>query len=485
MSINFICKTVNSLLLSIPENSQGSMSSDVNNPADLKNCPKTSESTRENMDSEDLCMTQSSILYLLQEATKLVTPPKQHSLDVEKFSDDTKEMFISQNSTSLKQNGQEVRTVKTQPSFTGAFSMLSSSPWEVMSLINLQCERLLHSGGTHGEEENSHTHKTNVDTKSEAEDVPREWSLFPSDVSTSFASSRADVMEHAMEPDVGCLDPRIIDSTDQLAIQSSNENSESLTVRAVEDLAELISKTTEDGILSSRVINEERTDNCFLVETSVLPLDLTKKVEICENTTGNSEGVNEMASISSISEVPHSPEIRSVDFTSSLVAEKYEDSCFSFNEGEKAACESALVLETPPSSTDLNNNLEDEKLQEAEKTYTVSSTKWGNRRRTPRKQAHPARSADLQDPNLQGVTFNMHSELDHSTDQCHLHITSNYRQALCPMHNTKHRLFKCETNKLGHYSRSHNFIKSQIQVTPTYIFRFMYQYMYLQDTFAN
>ncbi|XP_026789049.3 GATA-type zinc finger protein 1 isoform X2 [Pangasianodon hypophthalmus] len=359
------------------------MSSEVNSPADLRNCSKTTESTKEDMDSEDVCMTQSSILYLLQEATKLVTPPKQHGLDVEKLHDGTKEMIVSHNSTSLKQKGQEVRTVKTQPSFTGAFSMLSSSPWEVMSLINLQCERLLHSGGTHGEEEESQTQKTKTDTKSEDRDVTREWSSFPSTGSASIVSMRTDTMEHAMESDVCCSVPHIIDPTDHLAIQSTSENSESAAIKAVEDLAELISKTTEDSLLSSRVMSEERTDHCFLVETSVLPLDLTKKVEICEHSIEN---------------------------------------------GEKAECESALVSETPPSRADVNNNLEDETLQEAEKTSTQPG--WGNRRRTPRKQAHPARSADLQDPGLQGVTFSMHTQLDHSTDQCRLLITSNYSK-LC------------------------------------------------------
>ncbi|MCI4375794.1 hypothetical protein PGIGA_G00113680 [Pangasianodon gigas] len=190
-------------------------------------------------------------------------------------------------------------------------------------------------------------------------------------------------MEHAMESDVCCSVPHIIDPTDHLAIRSTSENSENAAIKAVEDLAELISKTTEDSLLSSRVRSEERTDHCFLVETSVLPLDLTKKVEICEHSIEN---------------------------------------------GENTECESALVSETPPSRADVNNNLEDETLQEAEKTSTQPG--WGNRRRTPRKQAHPARSADLQDPGLQGVTFSMHTQLDHSTDQCRLLITSNYSK-LC------------------------------------------------------
>ncbi|XP_058259875.1 GATA-type zinc finger protein 1 [Hemibagrus wyckioides] len=404
------------------------MSSEVNTPADLRTSPNTSENAREDMAPEDLCMTQSSILYLLQEATKLVAPPKQHSLDMAKFHDGTKETIVSHDSTRFEQNVQEVGSAKTQPSFTGAFSMLSCSPWEVMSLINLQCERLLHSDGTHEAEEDSQTHKTKMDTESEDGDVVQE---FPSAVSTSPESSGTDTMEHVMESDVSCSVPHI-DPTDHLSIRSTGENGEGAAVEAVEDLAELISKTTEDSLLSSRVMSDKRTDHCSLVETSVLPLDLTKKVGICEHPIGNSQGVNKMGNVSSICDAAQSPEISSVDFTSSLVAEKYQGPCFSFNEGENAECECALMSETPPPRTDLNNNLEDEPLQEAEKTCTVVSTqaRWGNQRRTPRKQAHPARSPDLNDPELQGVTFSMRTQLDHSTDQCRLLITSNYSK-LC------------------------------------------------------
>ncbi|KAG7326894.1 hypothetical protein KOW79_010295 [Hemibagrus wyckioides] len=346
------------------------MSSEVNTPADLRTSPNTSENAREDMAPEDLCMTQSSILYLLQEATKLVAPPKQHSLDMAKFHDGTKETIVSHDSTRFEQNVQEVGSAKTQPSFTGAFSMLSCSPWEVMSLINLQCERLLHSDGTHEAEEDSQTHKTKMDTESEDGDVVQE---FPSAVSTSPESSGTDTMEHVMESDVSCSVPHI-DPTDHLSIRSTGENGEGAAVEAVEDLAELISKTTEDSLLSSRVMSDKRTDHCSLVETSVLPLDLTKKVGICEHPIGNSQGVNKMGNVSSICDAAQSPEISSVDFTSSLVAEKYQGPCFSFNEGENAECECALMSETPPPRTDLNNNLEDEPLQEAEKTCTVVST---------------------------------------------------------------------------------------------------------------
>lgn len=51
--------------------------------------------------------------------------------------------------------------------------------------------------------------------------------------------------------------------------------------------------------------------------------------------------------------------------------------------------------------------------------------KW--RTRSRRKQPYPSRSIDIQDPNVQGVTFSMGSELDDSREHCRLLITWKYR----------------------------------------------------------
>lgn len=62
---------------------------------------------------------------------------------------------------------------------------------------------------------------------------------------------------------------------------------------------------------------------------------------------------------------------------------------------------------------------------QTEEIASPSTHQW--RTKTPRKQPHPSRSADIQDPDFQGVTFRMDTELDDSREQCRLLITSKYR----------------------------------------------------------
>lgn len=55
----------------------------------------------------------------------------------------------------------------------------------------------------------------------------------------------------------------------------------------------------------------------------------------------------------------------------------------------------------------------------------AASQPW--RTKTPRKQPRPIRSVNIHDPDLQGVMFRMDPELDDSKEQCRLLITSEYR----------------------------------------------------------
>ncbi|XP_051801917.1 GATA-type zinc finger protein 1 [Acanthochromis polyacanthus] len=78
-----------------------------------------------------------------------------------------------------------------------------------------------------------------------------------------------------------------------------------------------------------------------------------------------------------------------------------------------------------------------ELLAQEEEVGIPSSHQW--RIKTPRKQPHPSRSADIQDPDFQGVIFRMDTELDDSREQCRLLITSKYSKVyyICTHHSKK------------------------------------------------
>ncbi|XP_033938334.1 GATA-type zinc finger protein 1 [Pseudochaenichthys georgianus] len=63
-----------------------------------------------------------------------------------------------------------------------------------------------------------------------------------------------------------------------------------------------------------------------------------------------------------------------------------------------------------------------------EESAPPSAQQW--RTKTLRKQLHPRRSANIQDPDFQGVTFRMDTELDDNGEQSRLLITSMYSKEL-------------------------------------------------------
>ncbi|KAM9769611.1 GATA-type zinc finger protein 1 isoform 1-T3 [Menidia menidia] len=63
-----------------------------------------------------------------------------------------------------------------------------------------------------------------------------------------------------------------------------------------------------------------------------------------------------------------------------------------------------------------------------EESDPLCARKW--KTKTPRKQPHPSRSADVQDPDFQGVTFRMDTEVDDTKEQCRLLITSKYSKEI-------------------------------------------------------
>ncbi|XP_051563569.1 GATA-type zinc finger protein 1 [Myxocyprinus asiaticus] len=319
-------------------------------------------------------VTQSTILYLLQEATKL-TPPADENLSSEHTDAHCGPDDLHKDSSS---------------EFSGSFSVMRecdhSSAWEVMRLINQQCERLLQSScDDDGDQVDLHLNTVMSST-------PSSGALF--ERNCPVAST------HCVPPHV-CFSPAVICSSDITNDLTDNEEN----VKEPDDLAELIMRNTVDDIST--------TD-----DTSILHVASTE--DSCSDWSQRVESVGLPSGSTADSG------IHPLDFTSCLVSD-VASVWLPLN----------VQRETSPSpSADLNNNLRENLNKELQ---DVQSSSWGPCRRTQRKQPHPVRSPDPQDPDVQGVTFSMYPELDTSTHQCSLIITSNYSEEIRRLKSSRNR----------------------------------------------
>ncbi|XP_065150020.1 GATA-type zinc finger protein 1 [Paramisgurnus dabryanus] len=322
-------------------------------------------------------VTQSSILYLLQEATKLAAPAGDHGL------------------SSSAPHGDASCSVRKEPScsssseFTGSFSIMresvSSNAWEVMRLINQQCEWLLRSGCGHEEE-------TETDSLGITEPVPLAASHSCCHASTSGPHEAA--VLYGTRP------------TNELSNGSDEEE-----IKEPDGLAELIMSNTAENVCRSK-----GNENCWKENPSVVPNVSRDEMRISDPVAPS---------------VGTDSAICPVDFTSCLVSEREGDNAWlavNAYESQQASSQSA----------DVNNNLEESLEKEpGEPRDLQEAPSQQPCRRTQRKQPHPARSPDPRDPDVLGVTFSMHPELNASTDECRLVITSNCSEEIRRIRRTR------------------------------------------------
>ncbi|XP_031419892.1 GATA-type zinc finger protein 1 isoform X2 [Clupea harengus] len=436
----------------------------------------------DNIEAQDHKVSQSSILYFQLEASKLALPAKvlhYAKSDEVKVPDETPEQRQSPPTTLCPPQflGGKSGEGNSQPSFSGLFSVLhtcqGSSPWEVMSLINQQCEKLLHSGKADEVEE---------DFTALATDSPSKGFLYPS-------------------------------SNSNHAESECRENSTSHTLNEIRETYSIVSDRGETGIVdeevhvaqiitipdcaikSPQVTNDGREDGqlnltdhnySFSVSTECrmqIPHQeepmalLCSEVKVVVSPCTESPPQSDQRPTSDCQvdhKLSHSlsrkgdeldPSPRSVMEPGPARAEEggFKQS-FGFaldcNNNIKPLSPSQMM--TPPtgrehtgpgiSSATLelglpagqpgprHNSLHDQGVGERAEAQTGKAqtpapaqtapqpNQWQSR--TPRKQAHPSRSADPRNPNLQGVIFSMNTELDDSNNQCRLLITSNYRKEL-------------------------------------------------------
>lgn len=456
--------------------------------------------------------TQSTILYLRQEASKLASPahnsllvhrspptwprnlPRQDPFMINREAKDPHSFNgshcssqhrlshmtpYSQSKTSMEDSHNQITaSVESSPQY--------SSPWRVLSLINLQCERLLHDRDLKDSDLNLKSTNSTASSSASAADVTDqgcrgdivipECPLEP----TSFISER--------EENTGC-NSRTKGATGELRGDCS-EGSSGFPVQCRVNSCkvgsivhpqspekidtvrlELVDKNTT--AYSSEPAHRDKTQVKFNVFMGLEWKEDSEDMEQDITCSSNEDASVALYPSVSTKEYPMPKPVMILDFNSNLtwtvetpfdtqmpshssLSPSSQSAIFSFRSEDG----SHMVLEEddkitasepdcryvpkeekyplfpqmkspkgetnpPPPKTSKPECIQIHPGAHPFPQQCSSQSTW--RTKTPRKQPHPSRSADIQDPDFQGVTFRMETVLDDSREQCRLLITSKYR----------------------------------------------------------
>lgn len=435
----------------------------------------------------------SALFYLFQEVSKLASPIHNSFLDtnspsrwlnessrqgpfiVKKEQEDSQLFQISNSSCqrSLPRISpyNQMKKMKEESHSSKVTTLVEpqlerNSPWKVLSLINLQCERLLHHSDIEESDPSSLSSTAklghSIDKASTAtvdvtdqrvggDCVSVECTLRPSlliyerqeissspvedvirDCSRGASSYKPQCSQPAEKTDT--VRPELVDKNatassqpqhrdkisfdqdtlnvpfsknalEQTQIPNASLNIQ-LTFNSNEDASVALSKPalTLDHNANLALTSEPPCDTQLPPLSSVLPS--SQSTSLLFNSTDNCNSLSKQDDTITASkpECPHAP----IEEKSSPVAQLRSSS---YN-GETNPSPSATT-NPEPSPVQMRG------------IAPLSTQQW--RTKTPRKQPHPSRSADIQDPDFQGVTFRMDTELDDSSKQCRLLITSKYR----------------------------------------------------------
>ncbi|XP_028311233.1 GATA-type zinc finger protein 1 [Gouania willdenowi] len=321
---------------------------------------------------------------------------------------------------------------------TGRFHVLnqakphceSNSPWKVLSLINLQCKRLLH-------ESDAQDFEPGLPSSTEAAVKGA-----PCDPQLAINGHFDNVIENCIEDrcrshccmKVGSGVVEDADSTVEASLKK--QHGLKMVVSGNIDRQLEWSQKCRTSMLPTHIVSvqpdTQLTSNshyqaCVDLYTSTLNLD---------------DNANVVLSSEPLPELPYSNSTVPAARPPLVVTKSIDKNCHSFTkQNDKVrACEPGRQRDTTDarstsaSMLDLSYSLSHTSTttrdctQSKEEPNLNPTSKW--KTKTPRKQAHPCRSADSQDPDFQGVTFRMHTELDDTKEQCRLHITSKYSKDL-------------------------------------------------------
>lgn len=339
-------------------------------------------------------------------------------------------------------------------------SKVAASPWKVLSLINLQCEKLLHQENPEGLDTRSASSATKL-----AYSVSKSSTAAPDVINTGVKSGQCmlgptpsvSVVQDVTESSPGdnfklqcCVKDSKVGARLQTAEETDSVRAElledsttaSLDLQHRNKIQVNFSANKPIGCsqgckkaCSSRkqdILDAPLTDNylsqadnaylnaklpcnsnetCAALPKPALTLDhnanLTLSVEVqCDN---------ELLPLSPIQPSSQSPSLLFSTAESSLSLSKQDDR------------KDAPIEEGAPPDAQINSCASKAELWTVQNEEIGSSSSQQWRTKTRRKQPHPSRSAVIQDPDFQGVIFRMDTELDESREQCRLLITAKYR----------------------------------------------------------
>ncbi|XP_035253942.1 GATA-type zinc finger protein 1 isoform X1 [Anguilla anguilla] len=448
------------------------------------------QGNREELYVKDPPVPQSAILYLLQEATKLALPearldsPNSMVMDgiwSGEGSEQHKLCPSPSGSASARYFGHRGDNY-TDPrrSFKGSFSLLptppGSSPWEVMSLINLQCERLLHPEDGEEDEVYEGTPSATGESKSrhgrgascfkEGDPSP---AVPPDNRAGRFAEALGSSSRENKAEDI-LVQAQLTSITDRCdsAIHAHGRGdlaSGSFQIAGSESggthcfRSPSVSKGNEDWHLHGRreipMLSNPDGKGQGLCGTHCAPqlepgLNLLGSVihqEIQQPESSFSANADALVRSPSAFRTPthrasrvsdrgvnadsNSNAIPFVDPPQDVQPQSGPRSVSNNSNCQPAAQhpepQERLVTRRSELHESCVENVDEEQLK-LKANRPASDARWQARK--PRKQSHPTRSADLCDPTFKGVTFRMRTELSDNRDQCRLLITSNYSAEL-------------------------------------------------------
>lgn len=347
----------------------------------------------------------------------------------------------------------------------------SHSPWKVLSLINLQCKRLLHhrDAEEYGPSSLLSSSPLPIDQLSKVEAKVTTDQEVGSDCSTSVLSFRPSVLKYEREEIASCVsaDEAIIGtgvgSNPQVCKKESREDSSqsestgkpekannSSHFHHEEKKEEKFSKNAQsdwngeqaEENLSSEGGTEHLTSEDISTKTKPTPneffnnyLTFSSNVEAVLSLMKPDFKLDCNANLSLPIEGTRDPHLDTLHVfqpspsaTHPWIITDQGHPPVEQGDSHQEVTGALPVQQIRNTETNPSKRVESKlELGLGEKNDAAGAATQPRRTKTPRKQTRPSRSINIHDPDLQGVMFRMDPELDDNKEQCRLLITSEYR----------------------------------------------------------